>query len=233
MDGERRARATPTRPRSRPRPLIAAESDDRRETDALDWLAAAQLGNGSARERPTAWPTPTRPGSPRRRSRPVAGTAELADAQALPRVSLQYDLLRPGGPARWHRVLRRRPARRRSPSDEDLRATPQADPRPRGQLAARASTVVRGRDAPGPPPRRAPPPRPRRSPTSTVAPTSSGAPTEGAGGSDPSAPVDSSATGSLAQTGTDLLAPAMLGLLLVVVGGLAVWATSRRRGAHA
>jgi len=69
--------------------------------------------------------------------------------------------------------------------------------------------------------------------TSTVDPTPSGAPTEAAGGSDPSTTVEASTTGSLAQTGTDLLAPAMLGLLLVVVGGLAVWATSRRRGAHA
>ena len=59
------------------------------------------------------------------------------------------------------------------------------------------------------------------------------APTEAAGGSDPSTTVQASTTGSLAQTGTDLVEPALLGLLLVVVGGLAVWATSRRRGAHA
>ena len=47
------------------------------------------------------------------------------------------------------------------------------------------------------------------------------------------APSTRAATGSLAQTGTDLLAPALLGLLLVVVGGVAVFASTRRRGAHA
>lgn len=74
---------------------------------------------------------------------------------------------------------------------------------------------------------------PTRPPSSTVDPTSSGAPTEGSGGSDPSETVGSAATGSLAQTGTDLLTPALLGLLLVVVGGVAVFASTRRRGAHA
>ena len=43
---------------------------------------------------------------------------------------------------------------------------------------------------------------------------------------------DPGPTGSLAQTGSDLLAPVGLGLLLVVVGGVAV-AISRRKGAHA
>ena len=46
-------------------------------------------------------------------------------------------------------------------------------------------------------------------------------------------PVDASATGSLAQTGTDVMAPVLLGLVLVLVGGLAVWFGTRRRGAHA
>ena len=70
-------------------------------------------------------------------------------------------------------------------------------------------------------------------PTPTVDPTSSGDPTEGDGGSTPSTTVEASATGSLAQTGSDLLAPVLLGLLLVVVGGLTVWSSTRRRGAHA
>ena len=69
--------------------------------------------------------------------------------------------------------------------------------------------------------------------TPTGTPTSTGAPTEGAGGSDASTTVDASSTGSLAQTGTDLLLPALLGLALVVLGGVAVFASTRRRGAHA
>ena len=49
-----------------------------------------------------------------------------------------------------------------------------------------------------------------------------------AGGSDGSA---SGPTGSLAQTGSDLLLPVGLGLALVIVGGIVVAAT-RRQGAH-
>ena len=72
-------------------------------------------------------------------------------------------------------------------------------------------------------------------PTAGSGPGSGSGSTSGAGatgGSATSPAVNGSSTGSLAQTGSDLLRPALLGLLLVVLGALAVIA-SRRRGAHA
>ena len=135
------------------------------------------------------------------------------------------------------------------PSDSDLRATPQAT---LGLAGGSLVTVV----APGvedaapattcpPAPTRQPvvaPPTttPTPTPSTTTRPTSGGGSTQGAGGSggsggsDPSTTADvSSPTGSLAQTGSDALAPVLLGMLLVLVGGVAVWFGSRRRGAHA
>ena len=76
-------------------------------------------------------------------------------------------------------------------------------------------------------------PTPTATPSSSTDPTSTEAPTEAAGGSDPSSTVEASSPGALAQTGTDLLLPALLGLALVVIGGAAVFASTRRRGAHA
>ena len=126
-----------------------------------------------------------------------------------------------------------------TPSDSDLRATPQAAlGLAGGSLVDAVAPGVEGA-APGdtcPPAATRQPvvaPTSTSNPSSTVDPTSTDDPTQGAGGSDPSETVDAAATGSLAQTGTDLALPALLGLLLVVVGGLAVWASSRRRGAHA
>ena len=116
---------------------------------------------------------------------------------------------------------------RRPPSAS--RAAPSSMPSPPGSRAPRRVTPARR-------PRRVSPsslPPSTSNPSSTVDPTSTDDPTQGAGGSDPSETVDAAPTGSLAQTGTDLALPALLGLLLVVVGGLAVWASSRRRGAHA
>ncbi len=79
-----------------------------------------------------------------------------------------------------------------------------------------------------------PAPRQRASPTRRPpASDSTSAPTEAAGGSDPSSTVEASSPGALAQTGSDLLLPALLGLALVVIGGVAVFASTRRRGAHA
>ena len=204
--------------------LIAAESDAA-ANEALDHLAAVQLGNG-ALESADGVANANTTGLAAQAFAAGARDAELVDAQAF-LVSLQYGcslppVLRGGlafsGADRSTTV----------PSDEDLRATPQATLGLSGQSLLSVAWSEGASAGTTPTPCATTP-----APTSTVAPTSSGAPTEGAGGSDPSAPVDSSATGSLAQTGTDLLAPAMLGLLLVVVGGLAVWATSRRRGAHA
>ena len=125
------------------------------------------------------------------------------------------------------------------PSDTDLRATPQAAlALAGGSLVDTLAPGVEGA-APGTecPPAATREPivvvTPTPTPSSSVDPTSTGAPTEAAGGSDPSTTVDSSTTGALAQTGTDLLLPALLGLALVVIGGVAVFASTRRRGAHA
>ncbi len=125
-----------------------------------------------------------------------------------------------------------------TPSDSDLRATPQAtlglaggslvELSPPGSKVRPPGHLPAGRDA-----QPVVAPTTTSNPSSTVDPTSTDDATSGAGGSDPSETVDAAATGSLAQTGTDLALPALLGLLLVVVGGLAVWASSRRRGAHA
>ena len=132
------------------------------------------------------------------------------------------------------------------PSDSDLRATPQAT---LGLAGGSLVTVV----APGvedaepattcpPAPTRqpvvaTPTTTPTSSPSTTTRPTSGGGSTQGgagSGGSDPSTTVDAAAaTGSLAQTGSDVLAPVLLGLLLVLAGGLAVWFSTRRQGAHA
>ena len=166
----------------------------------------------------------------RRRSPPVAGRAQARAAVAfLDR--LQYGCGSPAGAA-WA-ASPSRPTTRSTTA----RATPTCGPPPvdlgRRSAARRSSrwprTVVDGdrhrrRCRRRPPPRRARRPRPTTTPSSTVDPTSSGAPDRGRRRVRPvDAPSTRRATGSLAQTGTDLLAPALLGLLLVVVGGLAVW----------
>jgi hypothetical protein len=117
------------------------------------------------------------------------------------------------------------------PADQDRRSTAQAILALAGTPLA--TVTAAGADALAPAPDCAATTAPTTTPSSSVDPTSSGAPTEGAGGSDPSTTVDAAATGSLAQTGTDLLAPALLGLALVVLGAVAVVASNRRRGAHA
>ena len=169
----------------------------------------------------------------------AGGRTAAADAAAAFIATLQYDNTSPEA-LRGGIAFSADTRSTTVPSDTDLRATPQAAlALAGGSLVDTLAPGVEGA-APGtecPPAATREPvvvatPTPTVTP-STVDPTPTGAPTEGAGGADPSAPVDFSATGSLAQTGTDLLAPAMLGVLLVVVGGLAIWATSRRRGAHA
>ncbi|MFL6152265.1 MAG: LPXTG cell wall anchor domain-containing protein [Ornithinibacter sp.] len=135
------------------------------------------------------------------------------------------------------------------PTDSDLRATPQATlGLAAGSLVSVAAPGVEdaGPAATCPPaPTRLPvvaPPTttPSSSPSTTTRPTSSGGSTQGdagsggSGGSGPSTTVEAAAgTGSLAQTGSDVMAPVLLGLMLVLVGGLAVWFSTRRRGAHA
>lgn len=124
------------------------------------------------------------------------------------------------------------------PQDQDRRSTSQA-------LLALAGTplaavTAAGADAEAPSLTCATPTS-SGGPTSTggsSSPSTTGGPTDGAGsgGNETTGPLASgplaSGPGSLAQTGSDLLWPATAGLVLLVVGGLAV-AASRRRGAHA
>ena len=204
--------------------LIAADSDAA-ANDALDHLTTIQLGNG-ALESADGVANANTTGLAAQAFAAGGRAAELADTQAF-LVSLQYTCSVPtvlrGGLA--FSVADRSTT---APSDQDLRATPQATLGLSGQSLLSVALSEDASAGTTPTPCTTTP-----APTSTVDPTPTGAPTEAAGGSDPSTTVEASTTGSLAQTGTDLLAPAMLGLLLVVVGGLAVWATSRRRGAHA
>ena len=191
---------------------------------------------------PTGPSTRTPPGSPARPSWPAVAAQARARGRLPDRPAVRLRLRRrrcwavsPSRPA----ARRRRPPSKASPVDIDrplaaqaLLALPVA---PLARVTATAPTAV------APTPGVAPPP-PTTTPTSTPSttpprPTSGGGSTQGAGGSggsDPSTTVDAAAaTGSLAQTGSDVLAPVLLGLLLVVIGGLAVWFSTRRRGAHA
>ncbi|MBT9255729.1 hypothetical protein KMZ32_09575 [Phycicoccus sp. MAQZ13P-2] len=80
---------------------------------------------------------------------------------------------------------------------------------------------------------------PSGSATSTSAPTSTGGSTSdptgtaGSGGGSTTDPVAAGPTGSLAQTGSEPLVPVLVGLVLLVLGGVAVALSRGRRGAHA
>jgi len=214
--------------------LIAVGGAATEAGDALDYLASAQGASGGVSS-PTQGVNANTTG--------LAGQAFLAGgrtAQARAAVTfltnLQYGCGFPtsirGGVAYDQTAYdgQKAAGSKAKPVDIDRRSTAQA-------LLALAGTplptvTATGADAVAPTPA-CTSASPTTTPPSSVDPTSTGAPTEGAGGSEPSTTVDASATGSLAQTGTDLVAPALLGLLLVVVGGLALWASSRHRGAHA
>lgn len=127
----------------------------------------------------------------------------------------------------------RKAGRSAEPQDRDRRSTSQA-------LLAIAGTplaavTAKGSDAEAPALACPPSDSPTTTPSTTVEPTSTDGGTSGsAGGSGPTTTVDASATtGSLAQTGSDVLAPVLIGLALVLAGGLAVWSSRRRQGAHA
>ncbi|WP_377643551.1 hypothetical protein [Oryzobacter terrae] len=116
-----------------------------------------------------------------------------------------------------------------TPSDTDLRATPQAAL----GLALESLVTAIAEGAADPAPASACPavPSVTVTPTSSTDPTTTTAPTSGSDGGETTGPV-ASGPDALAQTGSDLLLPVGVGLALLVVGGLAV-AASRRRGAHA
>lgn len=166
----------------------------------------------------------------------AAGRAEEAAAAAAFVATLQYDA---SAPVALRGAIAFSTAARTTgdaPQDSDIRATPQATLLLAGSSLL-AATVP---DAPAPPRASACPAEPTTTATPTTTPTTtpSVAPTDGAGGGgsgvggDAGDDVASGPTGSLAQTGSDLLAPVGLGVALVLVGAIAV-AASRRRGAHA
>lgn len=120
-----------------------------------------------------------------------------------------------------------------TPSDTDLRATPQATLGLAGGslvdvIADGASDPAPATECPAVPttsPSTTPTTTPSSSPSTTTAPTS------GSDDDETTGPV-ASGPDALAQTGSDLLWPVAAGLVLLVAGGLTV-AASRRRGAHA
>ncbi len=188
-------------------------------------------------------------------------TAAAAAGQAF-LASLQYDCTAAEA-LRWGLAYDDTTRSATSPSDTDLRATPQAALALAGGSLLSVSSEGSSTQLPA---FACPTPTTSSPTTSTTSPgsgstTSSGSATTtstpatsrsassasasasasgtvgaAAGGSDPSASstVAGAAAGpaSLAQTGSNLLVPVLVGLALLVVGALAVWG-SRRRGTHA
>ncbi len=217
--------------------LIAAGGDAAAINDALDYLASQQQGDGGVGgSGPTSATNANSTG--------LAGQAFLAggrSAQARLAVdylsALQYDCTFSeavrGGIAYDAAAFESQQAAGADavPSDQDNRSTSQA-------LLALAGTPLgtvtsAGADAVAPEPDCA-----LASPSASPSASASATPTSGSG---PSSTIDptlaagssgSTGTGSLAQTGSDLLLPVGLGALLVVLGAAAVLA-SRRKGAHA
>ncbi|QKE85330.1 prenyltransferase/squalene oxidase repeat-containing protein [Arthrobacter sp. NEB 688] len=126
------------------------------------------------------------------------------------------------------------------PGDQDRRSTAQA-------LLALSGTplgtvTATGADAEAPAYACAPA-SPTATPTGSASPTatsgggSTSTPTttagSGSGSTSTDAPVAAGPTGSLAQTGSEPLLPVLVGLVLLVLGGVAVALSRGRRGAHA
>ena len=205
--------------------LIAAGSDAAAD-EALDALAAEQRTDGGF-ESADGITNANTTGVAAQAFAAGGRAGELADAQAF-LVSLQYGCTSPAalrGGIAFSAATRSATA----PTDSDLRATPQATLGLTGQslLSVTAEGATSGTTS-----------TPCTTTTPPTTPPSSGAdPTSGsggAGGSDTGGGTDvaSGPTGSLAQTGSDLLLPAGMGLALVLLGAVAV-AASHRRGAHA
>jgi hypothetical protein len=207
--------------------LIAAGSDAA-ATEALDALAAEQRTDGGF-ESADGIANANTTGVAAQAFAAGGRAGELADAQAF-LVSLQYGCTSPAalrGGIAFSAATRSATA----PTDSDLRATPQATLGLTGQslLSVTAEGATSGTTS-----------TPCTTTTPPTTPPSSGAdPTSGSGSGDTGGgdtgdgtDVASGPTGSLAQTGSDLLLPAGVGLALVLLGAAAV-AASRRRGAHA
>ncbi len=212
----------------------AAEADE-----ALAWLADVQL-TGGALESSDGEANANTTGLAAQAFAAGGYTDELAAAQAF-LVTLQYGCTSPpalrGGIA-FSAATRSTGA----PTDSDLRASPQATLGLSGEslLSVTAEGAAAGTTA-TPCTATPTPSQTTTTPAATPATTTSGtaAPVEdvGSSGSGPQASGDDAVSaaqpsGSLAQTGADLLWPVGLGLVLVAIGALAVLG-SRRRGAHA
>lgn len=219
--------------------LVAVGGASAEVGDALDYLTAAQGASGGVSS-PAQGVNANTTGLAGQAFLAGGRTAQARDAVAY-LTDLQYGCTFPaalrGGIAYDQKAYddQKAAGSKAKPVDIDRRSTSQA-------LLALAGTplaavTASGSDAVAPAlactSTTSPTTTPTTSPSATVDPTSTGGSTAGDGGSDPSETVASAPSGSLAQTGSDLLLPALLGLVLVVVGGVAVHASTRRRGAHA
>ena len=206
--------------------LIAAGSDAA-AAEALDALAAEQRTDGGF-ESADGIANANTTGVAAQAFAAGGRAGELADAQAF-LVSLQYGCTSPAA-LRGGIAFSASTRSATAPTDSDLRATPQATLGLTGQslLSVTAEGAASGTTS-----------TPCTTTTPPTTPPSSGTgPTSGSGSGDTGGDtgggtdVASGPTGSLAQTGSDLLLPAGVGLALVLLGAAAV-AASRRRGAHA
>lgn len=193
--------------------------------DALDWLAAAQNADGSL-ENSDGEPNANTTGVAAQAFAAGGRDADLAQAQAF-LVTLQYDCTAAAA-LRGGIAFSAGTRSTTTVEDSDLRATGQATVGLAGESLL--SAALDEGSAPGTTGRTCAP-APTTSGPATTTPTATVDPTEGSGSDGGQTPV-ASGPGSLAQTGSDLLWPVAAGLVLLLVGGLAV-AASRRRGAHA
>ncbi len=203
--------------------LVAADAPE--ADDALDWLADAQNPDGSL-ESDEGVANANTTGVAAQAFAAGARDTALADAQAF-LGTLQYDCT---AAAALRGGIAFSEADRSSTAveDSDLRATGQATVGLAGESLL--SALVSSSATPGTTGRTCAS-SPSATPTTSTEPTTTTAPTSGSDGGETTGPV-ASGPDALAQTGSDLLLPVGLGLVLIVVGGLALTA-SRRRGAHA
>ncbi|MFQ6173352.1 LPXTG cell wall anchor domain-containing protein [Oryzobacter sp. R7] len=205
--------------------LVAAGAAEE-GADALDWLAAAQNTDGSL-ENSDGERNANTTGVAAQAFAAGGRDADLAQAQAF-LVTLQYDCAAAAA-LRGGIAFSAGTRSTTTVEDSDLRATGQATVGLAGESLL--SAALGEGSAAGTTGRTCAPTPTTSGPPTTTTPTATVDPTEGSGSDGGQTPV-ASGPGSLAQTGSDLLWPVAAGLVLLLVGGLAV-AASRRRGAHA
>jgi hypothetical protein len=215
--------------------LIAVGDTSAAAADGLDYLAAHQVGSGGV--------SSTTQGV-NANSTGLAGQAFIAAGRTAQArlatgylTALQYGCGFPsavqGGVAYDQASFDEQKAagRRAKPVDLDRRSTAQALLALAGTPLA--SVTAQGSDAEAPALACSAGTTATPSPTASAAAAPTRAPTTPAAVAHQAAGEEAASTGSLAQTGTDLLLPAGLGLLLVAAGALAVYGATRRRGSHA